>query len=130
MITWETVCALLEELPGAQQDAPGSREVVRVRGKVVAFPARNERSRPVGYPEGEEFVVVKVDCSERAALLQQDPDTFFVTPHYEGYPGVIVRLATVQPDQLRELLTDAWRLAAPRQWVRELVGKLRRPDKP
>ncbi len=55
----------------------------------------------------------------RAALLAEDPETFFVTPHYQDYPGVIVRLATARPDQLRELLTEAWRLVAPKRLVRE-----------
>jgi hypothetical protein len=44
----------------------------------------------------------------------------FVTPRYQTYPGVIVRLATVQPDHLRNLLTEAWRLVAPKRLVREL----------
>jgi hypothetical protein len=122
-MTWETVCAILEELPGAAQDPPGGREVVRVFGKVVAYPAANERSRPDGYPENEEFVIIKTDYSERAALLQQDPQTFFVTPHYQDYPGVIVRLSRVKPDQLRELLTDAWRMVAPKKLVREMEQK-------
>jgi hypothetical protein len=123
MMTWEKICAMLEELPGAAQDPPGGREVVRVFGKVVAYPAANERSRPDGYPENEEFVIIKTDYSERAALLQQDSQTFFVTPHYQDYPGVIVRLSTVKPDQLRELLTDAWRLVAPKRLVRDMEQK-------
>lgn len=92
---------------------------MRVHGKVLAFPGLNSRSRPDDASDDEEFVVVKVDRSERPALLQQDPETFFVTPHHEGYPGVIVRLSTVRPDQLRELLTEAWRIAAPKRLVRE-----------
>jgi len=95
MDTWDAVCDFLETLPGAEQDPPGGREVVHVRGKVVAFPARNARSRPSNAEDSEEFVVVKVDPSERAALLHEDPKTFFVTPHYENYPGVIVRLSTI-----------------------------------
>ena len=119
MNTWEAVCDFLEKLPGAEQDPPGSREVVRVRGKVVAFPALNERSRPPEAQDGEEFVVIKVDFVEREALLHEDPKSFFVTPHYQSYPGVIVRLGTVDPDVLRELLTEAWRLVAPKKLVHE-----------
>jgi hypothetical protein len=86
MMTWETVCEFLEGLPGAEQDPPGGREVVRVRGKVVAYPARNRRSRPADAADHEEFVVVKVDPSERAALLHEDPETFFVTPPVPDLP--------------------------------------------
>jgi len=116
--TWETVEAILAELPGTEPD-PAGVERVRVRGRPVAYLAGNDRSRPPGAAAGEEFVVVRCTYQEREALLAQDPRTFHVTPHYRTYPGVIVRLATVNPDQLRELLVDAWRLVAPKRLVRE-----------
>jgi hypothetical protein len=119
-ITWRTVCEFLERLPGAEQDEPLGREVVRVRGKVVAYPATNDRSRPPGADPDEEFLVLKIDRTEREALLRSDPETYFVTPHYRTYPGVIVRLATVPPDQLGELLVEAWRMVAPKRLVAEL----------
>lgn len=118
MRSWEAVCEFLEQLPGAEQAPLRGQPAVRVHGKVLAFPALNDRSRPDNASDDEEFVVVKVGLAEREALLQQDPETFFVTPHYAGYPGVIVRLATVQPKQLRELLVEAWRLVAPKRLVR------------
>jgi hypothetical protein len=68
MMTWETVCEFLEELPGAERGPPGGREVVRVRGKVMAYPARNSRSRPATAADHEEFVVVKVDPSARRTV--------------------------------------------------------------
>jgi hypothetical protein len=46
MMTWEAVCEFLKELPGAELDPLGGRDGVRVRGKVVAFPARSGRCRP------------------------------------------------------------------------------------
>jgi hypothetical protein len=108
MATWETVWEVLEALPGTEQGLLHENPAVRVRGKLVTYLPDNARSRPAGFPDHEEFLVVRCDLGERAALLAEDPTTFFVTPHYETYPGVIVRLATVQPDQLRELLTEAW----------------------
>ena len=120
MATWETVCDLLAALPGTEQGLLHDNPAVRVRGKLVAYLPNNPRSRPADAPDHEEFLVVKTDVAERAALLEEDPETFFVTPHYQDYPGVIVRLATVRTDQLRELLTEAWRLVAPRRLVREL----------
>ena len=136
MATWETVCDLLAALPGTEQGLLHDNPAVRVRGKLVAYLPNNRRSRPDHAADHEEFLVVKTDFAERAALLAEDPETFFVTPHYQDYPphyqdypGVIVRLATVRPDQLRELLTEAWRLVAPKRLVRELDETLaiRRP---
>jgi hypothetical protein len=118
--TWETVWKVLEALPGTEQGLLHDNPAVRVRGKLVAYLPNNPRSRPTHAPDHEEFLVVKCDLAERAALLAEDPETFFVTPHYQTYPGVIVRLATVRPDQLRELLTEAWRLVAPKRLVQEV----------
>jgi hypothetical protein len=119
VITWDMVCAYLESLPEAQRDPPGGREVVRVRGKVVAYPAANDRSRPPGAAADEPYLVIRTDPQTRAALLQEAPDTFFVTPHYQHYPGVIVRLATITPERLQALLTAAWRQVAPVRVVRD-----------
>ena len=62
--------------------------------------------------EDDESIAIKVDYDERRALTTMQPDTFVVTPHYENYPWMIVRLDTVDPDELRELLIEAWRLTA------------------
>ena len=56
---------------------------------------------------------------EKAALIAADPQTFFTEPHYNGYPAVLVRLEAIDEDELTELLTDAWRLAAPRRLLAE-----------
>jgi hypothetical protein len=118
--TWERVWKVLEALPGTEQGLLHDNPAVRVRGKLVAYLPNNRRSRPEHVADHEEFLVVRCDLAERAALLAEDPETFFVTPHYQTYPGVIVRLATVRPDQLRELLTEAWRLVAPKRLVQEV----------
>lgn len=125
MSTWEDVSAFLETLPAAEFSPPGGhfpRGVVRVLGKVVAYPAGGARGSPPDAVEGEEFVFVKAGSDEKAALLASDPVTFFVTPHYSGSPGVIVRLRTVEAAQLRELLVEAWRLVAPKRLIREYDG--------
>jgi hypothetical protein len=51
----------------------------------------------------------------RDELLAAEPDKFFITSHYDGYPAVLVRLSRVDLDELTELITDSWRLSAPRQ---------------
>ncbi|MBU8897816.1 hypothetical protein DRW03_07220 [Corallococcus sp. H22C18031201] len=60
----------------------------------------------------EESIVLKVDFDHREALLRDKPDAFAVTPHYQDYPMVIVRLAHVGRPLLRALLTEAWRRCA------------------
>ena len=60
-----------------------------------------------------------VDEAEKHELIAADPEKFFTEPHYNGYPAVLVRLAAVDPEELRELLTDAWRCMAPKALVDE-----------
>ena len=52
---------------------------------------------------------------ERNGLLEAEPAKFFITPHYDGYPGILVRLSQVDLDELTELVTEAWRLCAPKR---------------
>jgi hypothetical protein len=60
------------------------------------------------------------DEAEKQALLLGDPDLFFTTPSYDGSPLVMLRLAEVEVERLRELVTDAWRMRAPDLFVGEL----------
>ena len=61
------------------------------------------------------LVIFVADLGEKDALLASDPAKFFTTPHYDGYPAVLVDLAAIDVDELRELITDSWRLKAPKR---------------
>jgi hypothetical protein len=54
-------------------------------------------------------LVVRTDFEQRAGLLTDDPETYYVTDHYVKHPVVLVRLARVQHEQLRDLLAAARR---------------------
>jgi hypothetical protein len=64
------------------------------------------------------------DEAEKQALLLGEPDVFFTAPGYDGSPLVMLRLAEVDVERLRELMIDAWRMRAPE----ELVGDLDEAD--
>ena len=53
------------------------------------------------------------DEAEKQALLLGEPELFFTTPAYDGWPLVMLRLAKVDAERLAELVTDAWRMRAP-----------------
>src|SRR4051812_49242516 len=59
------------------------------------------------------LVVFVEDLGEKEALLASDPDKFFTTPHYDGYPTVLVNLPAIDVDELSELIVDSWRIKAP-----------------
>jgi hypothetical protein len=56
---------------------------------------------------------------EKQELLAADDAKFFTEPHYNGFPAILVRLAKVGLRELRELLTDAWRVQAPKALVKD-----------
>ena len=62
------------------------------------------------------------DEAEKQALLLGEPDTFFTTPGYDGLPLVMLWLARVDVERLRELVTDAWRMRAPDALTDDLEG--------
>lgn len=64
--------------------------------------------------EAEGWLVVFVeDLGEKEMLLASEPDKFHTTPHYDGYPTVLVDLAAVDEQELTELIADSWRVKAP-----------------
>ena len=64
------------------------------------------------------LVVFVSDLGEKEALLASDPDRFFTTPHYDGWPVVLVNLAAVDLDELEELITESWRQRAPKRLLK------------
>lgn len=52
-------------------------------------------------------------------MIAADPDKFFTEPHYNGFPTVLVRLTRFGVEELTELITDAWRIQAPKALVKE-----------
>ena len=61
------------------------------------------------------LVVFVSDLDEKEMLLTSDPEKFFTTPHYDGYPVVLVNLPAVDVDELTELIVESWRLKAPKR---------------
>ena len=57
------------------------------------------------------------------ALLETEPDVYFTTPHFDGYPAVLVRLDAIAPEALDELVAEAWLAVAPKRlaaaWLAE-----------
>ena len=75
------------------------------------------------------LVVFVSDLGEKEALLQSDPKKFFTTPHYDGYPTVLVNLRAVGVKELRELITESWRLKAPKRVLQAYEDEVFPPKK-
>lgn len=125
MATWDDVRALVAALPETEERAAhGDRPAWRVRDKLFVWdrplrPSDREALPLESAPRPDEPILgVRVaDEGVKQALIADEPEVFFTTPHFDGYPAVLVRLERIDRLELAELVTDAWRLRAPRKLV-------------
>lgn len=105
--TYDTVRQLALALPEVTEGTSYGTPAFHVRGKLLA------RLREDG-----QTLAIKAEVAEREFRILANPDAFFVTDHYVGYPMMLVRLSLVRVDDLRVLLEQAWRMVAPKRLVR------------
>ncbi|MFI6596774.1 MmcQ/YjbR family DNA-binding protein [Nonomuraea sp. NPDC050536] len=72
--------------------------------------------------EGDVLVVFCPTEEDKHALIAAQPATFFTEPHYDGHPTVLVRFQAIGVEELSELLTDSWRLRAPKRVLAAFDG--------
>jgi hypothetical protein len=107
----DTVRRLALALPEAIEQETWGTPTFRIRKKIFVM-----------FVEGGREVWVKSTHDEQRALVSMDPETFF-TPPYVGPSGWIgIRISTVDADEMRELVTEAWRLTAPKRLVATFDG--------
>jgi hypothetical protein len=115
----DDVRRLAMALPGVEEiDCEGFDFRVGGQGFVWSYPERLPgRPRIIRTDVAVLFVG---DEAEKQALLLGEPEVFFTTPSYDGWPLVMLRLAQVDAGRLAELVTDAWRMRAPAEIAGEL----------
>jgi hypothetical protein len=108
-------------LPEVEEiDSDGFDFRVGGKGFVWSYPEREPgRRRTIRTDIAVLFVG---DEAEKQALLLGEPELFFTTPGYNGWPLVMLRLAKVDTGRLAELITDAWRMRAP-DWLTSEFGE-------
>jgi hypothetical protein len=103
MVTGGQIRRIALELPGAyEQVSYEGRPSWRTKPRMFAW----IRSDPVA-------LVVWVDSLDaKDAMIASEPTTFFTTPHYDGYPIVLVRLQAIDGRRAKELILESWRIRA------------------
>ena len=113
MADWKTVRKIAASFPEVEASAEG-RSSWRVRGKLFAWEARERDGGGLA---------VRVDREEKQLILDANPEVYFASPHYRGYPGVQIRLELIDEEELRERLEDAWLIQAPKRLAAAYVSE-------
>jgi hypothetical protein len=115
----EDVRRLALALPHVEEiDSDGFDFRVEGKGFVWSYPERKPGQRRV--IRTDIAVLYVGDEAEKQALLLGEPEVFFSTPGYDGWPLIMLRLPEVDMERLAELVTDAWRMRAPRELAADL----------
>jgi hypothetical protein len=107
--------AIALELPEVEEKPAHGIPTFRVANKLFA-----------SLREKEGFIAIKLDFDERDFLIDSQPERFFTNDHYRNYPMVLARLPKVNAAQLRELLGEAWKRAAPKRVLAEFGDEIGR----
>jgi hypothetical protein len=123
---WEDVSRLALALPEAVEGSTqGGNRAWTVRNKMFVWerPLRKSDLRALGdaAPEGPILGAKVEHLIAKEALLADDPRVFFTTPHFDGYPAVLVRLDRIAVEDLDEVVVEAWLARAPARLVKAFL---------
>ena len=107
-MTWEEVVAVGVKLPEVEVSTSYGTPALKVRGKLLTRPRY----------EDDSIVLLEIGFDEREMLMQVEPETFHITPHYQNYPSILARLSSVHPGTVAGLLERRWKAVAPKRLVK------------
>jgi hypothetical protein len=119
-VDFDTVRSIGLALPGVEEGGAYGVPALKVHGKLLACVPRHGSAEPGS-------LVVRLDFDDRAALLAEAPDVYYVTDHYVEYNSVLVRLSRITPDILRDILGMAYRFVTGSAAHRSSSRKRRKP---
>jgi hypothetical protein len=109
--SFDVVRTIARDLPGVQESTMYGLPALKMRGKFLACMASHKSAEPGS-------LVVRTSFENRDALIADDPRTYYVKPHYQDYPSVLVRLSVIDREALRafaqrmargdRIADDAW----------------------
>jgi hypothetical protein len=127
MASWDDVRRLALEMPEATEVTSRERAQWRVKDKLFVWerPLRKSDLEALGdeAPDGPILGARVEHLVAKEAMLADDPRVFFTTPHFEGYPAVLVQLEKIGVDDLREVIVEAWLARAPKKLAQTYVDE-------
>ncbi len=101
-LQFDTVRKVALALPDVTESLGARGWAFKARGKLLACQATHRSAEPGS-------LVVKIGMATRKALIAEHPTVYYVTPHYVGYPSVLVRLRMIEETALATLLERSWK---------------------
>lgn len=105
MLSFDAVRRLGLSLPDVVEGTAYGLPALKLRGKLLACVPANKSAEV-------DSIVVRIDLEQRAELLREYPQTYYITDHYASHPTVLVRLSKISRTDLKQLLRDACRFVA------------------
>ena len=123
MADWDDVRRLALALPETSEGTAHGNTAWRVRNKLFVWdrPLRSKDLEALGEtaPTGPVLGARVEHLVAKEALLADDPAVYFTTPHFDGYPAVLVALERIAAADLEELIVEAWLCRAPKRLARD-----------
>jgi hypothetical protein len=117
--TWDDVRRIALSLPETSEQISRGLRSWRVKDKGLVWerPLRRADLEALGdtAPDGPILGARVEHLGAKEALLADEPDVYFTTPHFDGYPAVLVRLDRIAVRELEELIVEAWLDRAPKR---------------
>ena len=132
MAGWDDVRRIALALPETSERTSHGHAAWRVRDKPFVWerPLRAADLRALGdAAPGGPILGARVEhVGAKEALLADDPGVYFTTPHFDGYPAILVRLDDIGAAELEEVIVEAWLARAPKRLAREYAERRFGPE--
>ena len=129
MATWDDVRRIALALPDTSERVSREKRQWRVRDKLFVWerPLRRSDLDALGEqaPAGEILGARVEHLVAKEALLADDQDVFFTTPHFDGYPAILVQLDRISLEDLDEVVVEAWLARAPARLAKTYLDESR-----
>jgi hypothetical protein len=126
MATWDDVERIALGLPDTTEELAWGNRHWKVRGKGFVWerPLRKSDLKALGgdAPDGAILGARVEHLIAKEALLADSSGVFFTTPHFDGYPAVLVLLDKLDPEGLDEVIVEAWLARAPKRLADEYLA--------
>lgn len=125
MASWNDVRRIALALPETSERLSRGLRQWRVRDKLFVWerPLRQTDIEALGddVPDGPILGARVEHVGAKEALLADNPAVFFTTPHFDGYPAILVRLDRIALEDLNEVIVEAWLDRAPKRLAEAYV---------